>query len=155
MAVLFCDLNGFKAINDTAGHAAGDHILQVTAQRLQATLRDSDTIARVGGDEFVIVIDDHQLPEPGSRQTGDHPAHVSLVAQRVTDAIAQPIHHEGAVHVVTVSIGIAYAQPHRPGEPAVTTDALLPEADTAMYEAKRRTLTPKRLVPQSSTQPGQ
>jgi diguanylate cyclase (GGDEF)-like protein len=119
-ATLFLDLDGFKNVNDTLGHDAGDRLLQSVAERLCVTLRDADTIGRMGGDEFVILVDGGTLdiaPE--------------LVAERVLDVMRQPFALEGAPNpvVVTASIGIAIADGSTP------VDALR-DADMALYEAK-------------------
>lgn len=150
VAVLFCDLDGFKPVNDTGGHAAGDAVLLESARRLTSILREGDTVARVGGDEFVIVV------EPWHRTDSRHGAGLSVdsgghlpeqrssaptdrglglqVAQRVSRALGYPIDVDGVEHVVTVSIGISYAAPGgRSG-----ADDVLHEADVAMYLAKER-----------------
>ncbi|WP_155123602.1 MULTISPECIES: GGDEF domain-containing protein [unclassified Actinoplanes] len=122
--VLYLDLDGFKAVNDGAGHAAGDTILQAVAQRLTAAVRDCDTVARLGGDEFAVVL--HGLSD----------AEGVRVAERVLRDVAMPVAFEGAFYHVGASIGIAgtdAAGPTGQWRPA----ALLRAADTAMYEAKR------------------
>ncbi|MGZ4639992.1 MAG: diguanylate cyclase domain-containing protein, partial [Actinomycetes bacterium] len=145
IAVLFCDLDGFKRVNDTGGHAAGDAVLLETARRLNSVLRGDDTVARVGGDEFVIVV------EPWHRSSGDVPADLRRrgaqsdravavrVAERVAAAVRQPITVNGVEHVITASIGIAYAT-LAPGEGTGTASAeeVLHDADAAMYQAKDR-----------------
>ncbi len=120
--VLFIDLDGFKAINDMHGHAAGDAVLKTIAGRLTAVLRASDTVARVGGDEFVVM-----LPEAAARPVLDQ------LSARIIERIGQPITLDnGAQARVSASIGIALYPQH--GE---DTQSLLQRADTAMYEAKR------------------
>ena len=118
VAVLFCDLDGFKAVNDTGGHAAGDRVLAECATRLLATLRSADTVARVGGDEFVILI------EPG----GD----ALEVVRRIQRQISLPICVGDATYTVTSSIGVAFANADK------APDDVLREADLAMYLAKSR-----------------
>lgn len=121
MAVLFLDLDGFKAINDSFGHETGDRVLQTVAQRLQALLRASDTVARTGGDEFVLLL--HQT---------DGADAVAAVAERIMIAINQPIHDHNTSMTVGASIGIALHPQH-----ASQAAQLLTLADQAMYRAKR------------------
>ncbi|GAA4604823.1 diguanylate cyclase (GGDEF)-like protein [Actinoplanes octamycinicus] len=115
--VLYLDLDGFKGVNDSAGHAAGDAILRAVAQRLTAAVRDCDTVARLGGDEFAVV-----LPELSSTDAVP-------VAERILRDVAVPVEYEGAWHTVGASIGIAGVE--------ASGSALLRAADTAMYQAKR------------------
>jgi len=120
-AVLFIDLDGFKEINDTLGHAAGDHLLVAVADRLRATLRDSDTLGRLGGDEFVVVAEDTSLFEGPQ-----------AIAQRILDVLKPPFRLEsveGARLTVTTSVGIALGHRESAGE-------LLRDADIALYHAK-------------------
>jgi len=160
VSVLYCDLDGFKRVNDTAGHAAGDSVLVETAQRLRAILRPDDTVARVGGDEFVIVLepwnrdvlpDQPNLPDrlPDRVDGGDSVDGVDgvdgvrdlalQVATRVTDVISQPIMVNGVEHIVTASVGIAYGRTSTGGRgEAVTSNGVLQDADAAMYRAKGR-----------------
>jgi diguanylate cyclase (GGDEF)-like protein len=118
--VLFVDLDEFKNVNDTLGHAAGDQLLVAVATRLMATLRDTDTIGRMGGDEFVILVDGGQLS-----------ASPELVAERLLDVLHQPFEVTGASLpiVVNASIGIATGDRETAGE-------LLRDADVALYQAK-------------------
>ncbi len=120
-AVLMLDLDGFKAVNDTFGHAAGDVALQLVGQRFQGSVRDGDTLARIGGDEFAML-----LPQLTNLQAA------ALVAQRLIGALATPL--DFGTHSVGVgtSIGIAAWPIH-----AESGDALVAAADTAMYRAKR------------------
>jgi len=122
LAVLFIDLDGFKAINDTLGHAIGDQLLQATSERFQALLRSGDTVARLGGDEFVIVIE--------SCRSLDGIVHI---AEKLIATIAEPLHLDGHELEVRGSIGIAVA-PQDGQEP----EAILAAADQAMYRAKTR-----------------
>jgi diguanylate cyclase (GGDEF)-like protein/PAS domain S-box-containing protein len=120
IAVLFLDLDDFKAVNDTLGHQAGDELISTVASRLASTARSADTAARLGGDEFAVLVED---------DTGDHS---ELIAQRLLRSIAAPIQIDGRAVTMTASIGIACA---RPGE-VLQVDTLLRNADVAMYEAK-------------------
>jgi len=120
MALLYLDLDGFKEINNTLGHPAGDALLKMTAARLAETVREEDTVARLGGDEFVIVL----------RLSGA--AHASQVASKVIEAVSQPYVIDGQTAGITVSIGIGLYPVH--GEDA---DTLMKSADLALYEAKR------------------
>ena len=118
VALLFCDLDEFKLINDSRGHAAGDAVLVETALRLEQCIRDVDTAARLGGDEFVV------LCEGLSGRS-----EAEAVAQRLIDALTEPMTRAGDI-TMTVSIGVAFA------EPGVTAPELLRNADAAMYLAK-------------------
>lgn len=121
VAVLFLDLDGFKAVNDQFGHEAGDAVLRAVAVRLKELIRTSDTVARLGGDEFVILL--HNPESYGS---------VIQVAERVISAINAPITVANQIAQVGTSIGIAVHPEH-----GVTSDQLLTQADSAMYQAKR------------------
>jgi diguanylate cyclase (GGDEF)-like protein/PAS domain S-box-containing protein len=124
LTVLSLDLDHFKEVNDTHGHAAGDALLVAVAERLRSSLRPEDTIARMGGDEFVIV---------------SHALHADLeeieaLAQRLSDAVAQPIGLEGATVQVGVSIGGMVVTTTAVPE---SVDELLKGSDQALYRAKR------------------
>jgi diguanylate cyclase (GGDEF)-like protein/PAS domain S-box-containing protein len=121
LAVMFIDLDGFKKINDTMGHEAGDDLLVAVSQNLVGILRGSDTIARLGGDEFVIVCEDVSDEED-----------LELVANRLLEAVRTPINLRGRRVSITASMGIAIAGPMTEGP-----HDLLRLADTAMYRAKR------------------
>jgi diguanylate cyclase (GGDEF)-like protein len=141
IAVLYCDLDGFKEVNDSAGHAVGDAVLVETAHRLLGVIRDGDTVARLGGDEFVLVI------EPWSRAKRESDAkseatavqHFSLeVAQRIVRALSEPIKVNGAAYSVSVSVGIALWKPQSSGEKVgIVAVELMETADAAMYTAKK------------------
>jgi diguanylate cyclase (GGDEF)-like protein/PAS domain S-box-containing protein len=121
VAVLFLDLDRFKHVNDSMGHAAGDRLLKAAAARIQSTVRDSDTVARLGGDEFTVVIEDLADTEQAER-----------VAQKLLDGFVIPLDIDGRNEIViSPSIGISIYPDH--GQ--VPTD-LLKYADTAMYQAK-------------------
>jgi len=143
VAVLFCDLDGFKRVNDTAGHAAGDAVLLETARRLQAVLREGDTVARVGGDEFVVIVEPWNRTGADGSASGatedaeDDRSLAPRVAERIAEALRQPIVFNGLEYVVTTSIGITYAKGPAVGRTgAVTADEVLQDADAAMYQAK-------------------
>jgi diguanylate cyclase (GGDEF)-like protein/PAS domain S-box-containing protein len=120
VAVLFMDLDEFKVVNDSLGHEAGDLLLTVVAKRLRRCLRPEDTLARFGGDEFVVLI-----------EAVDDPAEAVQVAERITEELRRPFVMDGRELYVIASIGISLgdARTHDP-------DGLLREADTAMYRAK-------------------
>lgn len=120
LAVLFIDLDGFKAVNDAHGHAAGDHLLTVIAERLLRSVRKGDTVARLGGDEFLVM-----LPEIATAGASER------VARKIIAAAAQPVPHGARTLHVTASIGIALYPDH--GD---TSDGLIRRADEAMYCAK-------------------
>jgi diguanylate cyclase (GGDEF)-like protein len=123
VAVLACDLDGFKRINDSHGHRTGDEVLIEVARRLQDLIRSGDTVARLGGDEFLLVLDIAQGLEPAEL--------AEQVALRVTEDISQPIWFAGQEHAVSVSIGISL------DHDASSAETLLSDADTAMYYVKR------------------
>ncbi len=119
-AVLFCDLDRFKLVNDTLGHAAGDFVLTQVAERLNSCLRPGDVVARLAGDEYLII-----LNEVGN--IGD----ISMVAGRIIEALMLPLSIDGVEISVSASIGISVA-PHDGLDPEI----LLRHADMAMYAAK-------------------
>jgi len=120
-AILFLDLDGFKAINDGHGHDAGDHVLIDVASRLTSVLRDSDTACRVGGDEFLIVL--------GVVESRDD---IADVCERLINAIGKPVEFEGSELSIGVSIGAALFPEH-----GQTFDTLRSKADSAMYGVKK------------------
>jgi diguanylate cyclase (GGDEF)-like protein/PAS domain S-box-containing protein len=122
LSVLFIDLDHFKLINDTLGHAAGDRFLQIVSERLSEAVPDADIVGRFGGDEFVVVLDDHV----DGRAASDASA-------RILEALTRPLQSDGRLHYLTPSIGYAIAP-----EGGRDADTLLKHADMAMYEAKRR-----------------
>lgn len=125
LAVLFIDLDGFKEVNDSLGHEAGDEALIEVARRLAAMVRSTDTLARVGGDEFVIVLGD--LPSA----IAEAEAAASGVAGKCIAALAPAMELKGGVGNIGLSIGIAL------GNAQSTMDQLMSAADTAMYQAKQ------------------
>jgi diguanylate cyclase (GGDEF)-like protein len=124
LCLLFCDLNGFKAVNDTLGHAAGDELLVAVARRLTASVRSTDVVARFGGDEFVVLCE------------GAAPAVVTgEVYPRIAAALREPVRLTGvgASAAVAVSVGLAICGP----DDDIDVADLLRRADAAMYVAKR------------------
>jgi diguanylate cyclase (GGDEF)-like protein len=121
IAVLYLDLDGFKRVNDTLGHDIGDALLQEASKRIVACVRDSDTVARMGGDEFTVILCNVKTPES-----------IERVAQKIVDAIAAPFDLNGKNCSVSVSIGISL-YPNN-GE---TPDQLMKSADSTMYQAKQ------------------
>lgn len=121
LAVLFLDLDDFKAVNDRYGHHAGDRLLRQVADRLRGAVRDGDTIARVGGDEFAVLL-----------EGGGDPG---VPAERIMTALREPFDLEGATVTVAASIGLVEAGSHGP---VPTADMLLRRADAAMYAGKRQ-----------------
>jgi diguanylate cyclase (GGDEF)-like protein/PAS domain S-box-containing protein len=142
IAVLFCDLDGFKSVNDTAGHATGDEVLIEVARRLRRTVREGDTVSRVGGDEFVLIIepwnrDDRLAPVTVTVAELDRSAVVD-VAERVVEAMRAPVVVDGVDHQVTISVGISYPPTTGlEGSGATRAAGVVEEADAAMYRAKR------------------
>ena len=120
VGVAFIDLDGFKAVNDTLGHDTGDRVLREVAVRIQSVVRERDSVARFGGDEFVAVWTVHD------RQTA------VLIAERIREAIAQPYELPGELPI-SASIGLAVSRVHPAPEVA---DRLVRVADQAMYRAK-------------------
>ena len=128
LAVLFIDLDGFKEVNDAGGHSAGDAVLRETARKLAQVVRAQDTVSRVGGDEFVVVLASGEEPVRAVALT---------VAERITAVVSDPVDVRGQPHAVTASIGITYATLARPGRAGdITVDDVLHRADVAMYRAK-------------------
>jgi len=121
LALLYLDLDHFKEVNDTLGHETGDLLLAEAARRITGCVRASDTVARLAGDEFTVI-----LPEV------DDPAHVEVIARNIIAALAGPYVLDGRSALVTVSIGITLYPADATG-----IDKLMENADQAMYEAKR------------------
>lgn len=120
LAVLFLDLDRFKAINDTLGHNAGDQLLKIAAERLRSCVRDCDTVARLGGDEFTVIVDDIIEVQDAA-----------VVAQKILDTLSQPFNLHGHEVFISVSVGITLY----PNDDE-SADNLLRNADSAMYRAK-------------------
>ena len=134
VGVLFLDIDGLKYVNDTYGHPAGDTLILTCVARVRAALRPSDLMARIGGDEFVILLEDITGAEDASR-----------VAQRVLDELATPYRPDGEVIQPSASIGIAVTD-----SPRSTSDELIAHADTAMYAAKHAGRRAFRVFDQSA-----
>ncbi len=120
LATMFLDLDRFKLVNDTLGHTLGDELLKAVAYRLKSVLREEDSIARMGGDEFTVLISD--LGDADDALT---------IAQKLLDTVAQPMRVEGHDLYITTSIGVALFP-----DDGDTADVLLKNADQAMYRAK-------------------
>jgi diguanylate cyclase (GGDEF)-like protein len=144
VAVVFCDLDHFKEINDTHGHAVGDEVLRVTGRRLAQQLADADVVARVGGDEFVVVL------------SGVDPSDSALVLQRIEQAFtAEPVPAGGLSLRVTSSLGLVW-EPDRPERrlaPARRVEEVLNRADREMYAHKRSRAAMTRLLERMEAQP--
>jgi diguanylate cyclase (GGDEF)-like protein/PAS domain S-box-containing protein len=121
LALLYLDVDHFKAINDTFGHAAGDLVLKEFAQRLRMATRSTDTVARLGGDEFTVILEGVGGQEEAAG-----------VAQKILEAIARPFIVEDRMHAVSTSIGVAFT-----GSGGIGMEALSLKADEALYEVKR------------------
>ena len=121
LGLLFLDCDRFKHINDTLGHAVGDQVLKVIARRLTTCVRDSDTVCRHGGDEFLILLAEV-----------DHPHDASLIAQKIVASVAEPIIINDHALALSASIGIAVYP-----EDGQDAQSLIMRADTAMYHAKK------------------
>src|SRR5690606_4026501 len=115
---LFVDLDDFKTVNDSLGHAAGDELLRQAAARLDESLRGGDTAARLGGDEFAVLV-----------ETLEHADEATAVAGRLLEALDQPFHIGDEEIFIQASVGIALRERNEPD------DELLRNADTAMYAA--------------------
>lgn len=123
LGVAYIDLDSFKPVNDTYGHAIGDEVLREVADRISGCVRDGDTVARVGGDEFVIVLP--RISDPSA---------LEVVAAKLCEEVSRPIEVNGAVVLVTASIGTAV---YAPGDDA---ESLLTRADLGMYESRGLTV---------------
>jgi len=120
MAVMFCDLDDFKVVNDSLGHSVGDRLLQVVADRLQTATRGGDIVGRLGGDEFLVVC----------RNIGTD-LEVAAIADRLLAAVKAPINLDGREHVVSMSVGVAFGIGSDPA------NEIVQRADLAMYAAKQ------------------
>ena len=122
LAIMFLDLDNFKSINDTLGHDVGGRVLQVVANRLLACLRESDTVARIGGDEFTVLVEDMTTMES-----------IAALAQQIIDSLSLPFPLDGREMFCTVSVGIAIYP-----DDSESLDGLMKSADSAMYRAKEQ-----------------
>jgi diguanylate cyclase (GGDEF)-like protein len=121
LAVIYCDIDAFKAVNDRYGHGVGDQVLIEVSRRIEATLREGDTVGRLGGDEFLILL-------PQVRDLDD----ALLVAEKIRTTGAEPISVGGHRITPTLSLGVALVEPHD------TIDGVVARADKALYAAKER-----------------
>ena len=121
LAMLFCDLDGFKAVNDQYGHTAGDALLRSVARRLESVVRTGDLVARIGGDELLVVLDGVKGLDDAQR-----------IAEKVRESFREPTAIPGGVVSVSASVGVTLA------EPGEDVDHVVARADAAMYEAKRQ-----------------
>ncbi|HXC61211.1 MAG TPA: GGDEF domain-containing protein, partial [Nitrospiria bacterium] len=121
VAALFLDLDSFKMINDTLGHEIGDRLLKAVSERLTASLRDGDTVARLSGDEFVIILADVAKVED-----------IPPIAQKILHILAEPIQIDKHELKITTSVGISFFP-----DDGELVETLLKKADTAMYQAKK------------------
>jgi diguanylate cyclase (GGDEF)-like protein len=119
-ALLYVDLDHFKKVNDSMGHAAGDQVLQIVAQRLRTCIKDGDTVARLGGDEFTVIL----------RAIGS-PEAARLISRRIIETLQQPVNIGGRDHYVCASVGVTMFP-----DDGNTIEELMRNADTAMYQAK-------------------
>mgnify|MGYP003456316995 FL=1 len=122
MALLYVDLDRFKDVNDTHGHTVGDMLLQAVANRLKGCVRETDTVARIGGDEFVVLLHSIHASEDADR-----------VSEKILQVLAQPLRLDGHNLNIQISIGVAHFPEHGTEE-----QQLLRHADEAMYTAKRQ-----------------
>jgi diguanylate cyclase (GGDEF)-like protein len=120
LAVMLVDLDDFKRLNDARGHIVGDHALAAIAGRLRTSVRGSDTVARFGGDEFVVLAGELDRPEDAG-----------MIAEKIADMVSVPLPVDGATERIGCSIGISVYP-----DDADTAEALIERADRAMYAAK-------------------
>jgi diguanylate cyclase (GGDEF)-like protein len=138
LAVFFLDIDNYKAINDTLGHAAGDRVLEAMSERLRTMLRPMDTVARFGGDEFTFLFEEL-----------DSEREAMLIAERINHTVGFPIRLDDGEASITVSVGIAMARGH-----GAAAETVIREADAAMYRAKARGRARYELFDESLRQRG-
>ena len=120
LAVVFCDVDGFKGVNDALGHIAGDAVLRAVAERIRVSVRGGDAVARIGGDEFLIVLPGvHDLDEP------------RRIAEKVRESVATPLLLSGRQYEMSISVGVTLMRS------TDTIEELIARADEAMYASKR------------------
>jgi diguanylate cyclase (GGDEF)-like protein/PAS domain S-box-containing protein len=124
LALMYLDIDHFKSINDSLGHAAGDEVLKAFAQRLQGSVRTTDTVARLGGDEFVVILEGVNTPEEPQ-----------IVARKIVANVTLPLAVEGRMLTLTTSIGVAFRRDIQAAD-AATAEAMIGRADAALYAAK-------------------
>ena len=125
LALMYLDIDHFKAINDSLGHAAGDEVLKAFAKRLQQSVRTTDTVARLGGDEFVIILEGVTSPEEPR-----------IIARKIVANVTRPLEIEGRALALTTSIGVAF-QGEVLSADAATAETLIGRADAALYASKK------------------
>jgi diguanylate cyclase (GGDEF)-like protein len=126
LALIFCDLDQFKEVNDRYGHAVGDTLLQELTRRMRTVLRHQDTLARLGGDEFVVLIDDLQHEEEALSR-----------AEQLRRCLAEPWHYRGDEIYLSISMGVAFSSSAAGGGTGgLSPEELLRRADLTMYEVK-------------------
>ncbi|NLN13317.1 MAG: diguanylate cyclase, partial [Arcobacter skirrowii] len=125
--LIFIDLDNFKEVNDTLGHDIGDILLITVAHKIKDCVRDEDTVARIGGDEFIVLIDNV------GNNSADARKNINFIAQKIKDSLNSITHIEGHINVSTPSIGITLFH-----DASVSVQDIIKQADTAMYSAKKQ-----------------
>ena len=125
--LIFIDLDNFKEVNDTLGHDIGDSLLIMVAKKIKEVIRDEDTIARIGGDEFIVLLDN-----VGNNKS-DAKININNLAEKIKDTLNAITHIEGNINVSTPSIGITLFS-----DSSVSVKDIIKQADTAMYVAKKQ-----------------
>jgi diguanylate cyclase (GGDEF)-like protein len=120
-------LDNFKEVNDTLGHDIGDILLITVAHKIKECVRDEDTVARIGGDEFIVLIDNV------GNNSDDARKNINFIAQKIKDSLNSITHIEGHINVSTPSIGITLFH-----DASVSVQDIIKQADTAMYSAKKQ-----------------
>jgi diguanylate cyclase (GGDEF)-like protein len=125
--LIFIDLDNFKEVNDTLGHDVGDILLITVAKKLKECVREEDTVSRIGGDEFIVLLDNL------GNNIADARRNINFLAQKIKDALNSITHIQGHVNVSTPSIGITLFS-----DSSVSVQDIIKQADTAMYSAKKQ-----------------